>query len=54
MPLLHQPVLTGMHLVQQAWMPSGQMALVHSFGKKKGLPVKPENPVLVLVLSDAP
>jgi hypothetical protein len=54
MPLLHKPALTGMHLVQQAWMPSGQMALVHFFGKKKGLSVKSDNPVLLLILSDAP
>ena len=43
-----------MDLVKQKWTKSGQMALLHLRGKKKGLPVKLENPVLVLVLADAP
>ena len=43
-----------MHLVKQKWAPSGYIACVHFRGKKKGLSVNSENPVLVLVLADAP
>ena len=43
-----------MHLVMHKWTPSGHIARDHFRGEKKGLSVNSENPVLVLVLADAP